>query len=78
MRVPHHGPMAGRHGKGPRHAFMVRTALPVADRIQTNAQALGMPYGEYISMLVADVLGMPEHAPRPPVPEQEELPLKTA
>lgn len=57
---------------------MTRTALPVAERVQANAEALGMPYGEYISMLVADVLGMPEYAPRPPGNHQEELPLKTA
>ena len=71
--------MAGRHGKGPRHAFMTRTAIPVAEVVRSNAQQLGMPCGEYISMLVADVLGMPEHAPRPPAQQtQEELPLKTA
>ncbi len=72
-------PGPGRPSKGPRDAFFTRTAVPLGAQIRRNAADLEMPYGDYIAMLLAQALNMPEHAPKPPGPSsQQELPLKTA
>ncbi|VTU41371.1 hypothetical protein H4P1_00003 (plasmid) [Variovorax sp. PBS-H4] len=43
------------------------------------AEALGLSYSEFLAMLAAEAVGMPEHAPHPKPVNQEELPLnKTA
>ncbi len=71
-------PNFGRPSKGERDAFLTKPALPVGELIRANSENLGMSYGDYISAIVANHLGLPEYAPHPSMSEQEELPLKTA
>lgn len=72
-------PGPGRPSLGDRDKFSVRPARPVGRVIRENADALGMDYGAYVSMVVAQALNMAEHAPKPPnTVNQQELPLKTA
>jgi hypothetical protein len=52
--------------------------MPVGAAIRENATALGMDYGAYIAAVVSEALGMPEYAPKPLMPEQQELPLLSA
>ncbi|TIH33802.1 hypothetical protein [Subtercola vilae] len=54
---------------------MAKPALPLAEVIKTNADALGLAYGEYITAIVAESLGMPEYAPRPERDRTNELPI---
>src|SRR6478672_4885350 len=61
----------GRPSKGPRDHFAVRPPVPVGAVIRANAKALGMDYGEYIAAVVSTALGMPEYAPKSPVPDQQ-------
>lgn len=66
-------------GKGDRDAFLTRPMRPVGSRVRAEAQRLGMPYGEYISYVLANHLGMPDQAPALPMTStQQELPMKTA
>ena len=55
-------PGPGRPSKGERDSFFTRPAAAVGKVIRANADALGMPYGEYISACVAQFLDMTEHA----------------
>ncbi|MGI8418003.1 MAG: hypothetical protein ACR2P2_17730 [Nakamurella sp.] len=72
-------PGPGRPSLGDRDKFSVRPARPVGRAIRENAEALGMDFGAYVSMVVAQALDMPEYAPKPLNPhDQQELPLKTA
>lgn len=72
-------PGPGRPSSGDRDKFSVRPARPVGRVIRKNAEALGMDFGAYVSMVVANALDMPEYAPKPLNPtDQQELPLKTA
>ena len=71
-------PGPGRKSKGDRDNFAVKPMRPVGDVIRANADRLGMTYGEYCAAILSDALGMPEYAPQPIAPQQQELPLKTA
>ena len=71
-------PDFGRPSKGERDAFLTKPAVPVGELIRDNAEALGMSFGDYISAIVANHLGMPQYAPQPLHLDQQELPLKTA
>jgi len=71
-------PNFGRPSKGDRDAFLTKPAIPVGEVVRSNAEALGMSYGDYISAIVANHLGLPQYAPQVPISNQEELPLKTA
>lgn len=58
----------GRAHKGDRDQFISRPPRPVGDEVRRRAEALGMSYSDFIAMILAEGLGMPEHAP--PVPAQ--------
>jgi hypothetical protein len=73
-----HRPGPGRKSKGDRDNFAVKPMRPVGDVIRSNADRLGMTYGEYCAAILSTALGMPEYAPQPMTVEQQELPLKTA
>lgn len=66
----------GRPSKGPRVSIMAKPAPQLAEIIKTNADAVGMAYGEYITAIVAESLGMPEYAPKPPRDRGNELPIR--
>lgn len=69
----------GRPSKGDRHLFATRIPVPVAEAVMEAAEALGLSYSEFLALLAAEAMGMPELAPHPRPVNQEELPLnKTA
>ena len=72
-----YNPRGGRPSKGDRDAFKVRPARLVGDRVRELADAAGMPYGEYISAVLAREVGLPELAPKPEHRDDEELPIST-
>ncbi|GMA42385.1 MULTISPECIES: hypothetical protein [Micrococcales] len=43
--------------------------------MKQNADAAGLSYGEYLVMLAADALGMPQYAPPRPRDRAAELPI---
>lgn len=61
-------------------SISTRLRRPVDELVRTQADALKMPYGEYVSYLVAQQVGLPEHAPTLPNTEHEqgEINLKSA
>lgn len=69
----------GRPSKGKRDAIMAKPAMPLAQVIRANAEASGYTNGDYITMIVAEALGMPEYAPKPDKPAQQatQLPFET-
>ena len=69
----------GRPSKGDRDVLYTRVPRPVGDAIRALSDQTGMAISDVIAALAAKGLGMPELAPHPPHPyEQQELPLKTA
>jgi len=76
--TPARNPRGGRPSKGDRDAFKVRPARPVGDRVRELADAAGMPYGEYISAILAREVGMPDLAPRAENADRQELPIPAA
>lgn len=69
----------GRTSKGDRHVIVTRPQRPVADVVIREAAAAGMSISDYVAAVLAHAHGMPQYAPRPQVPvDQQELPLKTA
>jgi hypothetical protein len=68
----------GRPHKGDRDAFLTKPARPLGIAIREHADSAGMSYGDYIAAILARELGMPEYAPVPPGPRQEELPIPAA
>lgn len=61
-------------------SISTRLRIPVDELVRAQADALNMPYGEYVSYLVAQQVGLPEHAPTLPSTdhEQGEINLKSA
>lgn len=61
-------------------SISTRLRKPVDKIVRAQADALNMPYGEYVSYLVAQQLGMPEDAPKLPEPTDAQgvFPLKSA
>lgn len=47
-------------------SISTRLRKPVDKIVRAQADKLGMPYGEYVSYLVAQQLGMPDDAPTLP------------
>ena len=70
-------PSGGRPSKGDRDAFKVRPARLVGDRVRELADAADMPYGEYISAVLAREVGLPDLAPKSNRADDEELPIST-
>lgn len=65
-------PMAQPH-KGNRDQFMVRPPIEVGKIIRDRALAAGVPYGDYISAILCEYVGL-NHLGRVPL-SQEELPV---
>lgn len=63
----------GRIHKGERDQFMTRPMQPVGDEIRARAAHLGMTYSDYIAMILAEAVDLPQYAPRPPQDEQGAL-----
>lgn len=57
------GGRRGRPYKGDRDQFISRPARAVGDEIRRRADAMGVTYSDLIAMILAEGLGMPEHAP---------------
>jgi len=69
----------GRPSKGDRDVLYTRVPRPVGDAIRALSDQTGMAISDVVAALAAKGLGMPEWAPQPPHPyDQQELPLKTA
>ena len=69
----------GRPSKGDRDVLYTRVPRPVGDAIRALSEQTGMAISDVIAALAAKSLGMPEWAPQPPHPyDEQELPLKTA
>lgn len=60
------GGRRGRPYKGDRDQFISRPARAVGDEIRRRADAMGLTYSDFIATILAEGLGMPEHAP--PIP----------
>jgi len=69
----------GRPSKGDRDVLYTRVPRPIGNAIRALSDQTGMAISDVIAALAAKSLGMPELAPQPPHPyDQQELPLKTA
>lgn len=55
----------GRPSKGHRVPIMAKPLAPLAEVIKQKADEAGLSYGEFMTALAADALGMPEYAPLP-------------
>lgn len=78
-RIRPHGP--GRPNLGPRDAFITRPPVALGQAVREAADQLDMSYGSYITKVLAEAVGMPEYAPKPAKPhdqQEQELPLRTA
>lgn len=53
----------GRPSKGDRDQFLPELPVAAAVIVRRNADALGMPHGEYIAAVLAEQVGMPWLAP---------------
>jgi len=67
----------GRPSKGERDpGIMCRPPAPVAEIIRARAEALGMYYGEYVSAILSEYVGLSYLLPLPhDIESQEELPM---
>lgn len=65
----------GRPGRGKRHPFGVHLVLPLADLVKAEGDARGIPWAEYIAIIVAQEHGLDTPLPerKEPVPEQASL-----
>lgn len=63
----------GRIHKGERDQFITRPMRAVGNEIRARSAHLGMTYSDYISMLLAQALDLPQCAPQPPQDEQGAL-----
>lgn len=69
------GRSIGRPSKGPRDAIMAKPPLEFGAILKQNADAAGLPYGDYLVMLAAEALNMPQYAPPRPRDRAAELPI---
>jgi hypothetical protein len=63
-----------RRSAGERDQFTVRALKPLGDQIRANAQAAGMTNNDYLALIVAHALDMPDQAPVKPSTGQLTLP----
>ena len=62
-------PGSGRRSKGPRDAFLTRPTAEVGLRVRADATRLGFRYlGDYVCAVLAQSVGLPQHAPEPTTP----------
>lgn len=64
----------GRPSKGDRHTFVTRVPRAAADRVQAEADKLGLSYSEYIAYVLSAAHGIQVDLPVPNT--QEALPLQ--
>jgi len=69
------GTQNGRPSKGRRDAILAKPPVEFGAILKQNADAAGLSYGEYLVMLAADALGMPQYAPPRPRDRAAELPI---
>ena len=69
------GAQHGRPSKGRRDAILAKPPVEFGAILKQNADAEGLSYGEYLVMLAADALGMPQYAPPLPRDRAAELPI---
>lgn len=55
-----------RRSAGERDQFTVRALKPLGDQIRANAQSAGMTNNDYLALIVARALDMPDQAPVKP------------
>jgi hypothetical protein len=66
-----------RHWKGERDAMMIRPDIEVGHAVRERAREAGMTISDFVSMLLAREVDMPERAPSSPPPRaDQELPLE--
>ena len=63
-----------RRSAGERDQFTVRALKPLGDQIRANAQAAGLSNNDYLALIVAHALDMPDQAPVKPTTGQLTLP----
>ncbi|PYC99854.1 hypothetical protein B4U78_013905 [Microbacterium esteraromaticum] len=69
------GTQQGRPSKGRRDAILAKPPVEFGAILKNNADAEGLSYGEYLVLLAADALGMPQYAPPRPRDRAAELPI---
>lgn len=74
-RLARMGTQHGRPSKGRRDAILAKPPVEFGAILKQNADAEGLSYGEYLVMLAADALGMPQYAPPRPRDRAAELPI---
>ncbi|WP_401001006.1 hypothetical protein [Agromyces sp. GXQ0307] len=70
--------LGGRPSKGERKFLATRAPLALATEAQARADELGLSVNDYLSLLLAHDLGLPEFAPKPKDPTRLELPIPAA
>ena len=63
----------GRPSKGERDAILAKPVLPFGAILKENADKEGLSYGDYLILLAAERLDLPQYAPRPPRDRAAEL-----
>ena len=63
----------GRPSKGLRKTIAAKPALPFGALLEENARRLGLSAGDYLVLLAAERLSMPQYAPKMPGQDQPEL-----
>lgn len=74
-RLARMGTQNGRPSKGQRDAILAKPPVEFGAILKHNADAAGLSYGEYLVMLAAEALGMPQYAPPRPRDRAAELPI---
>ena len=64
-----------RRSAGERDQFTVRALKPLGDQIRANARAVGLTNNDYLAVIVAQALNMPDQAPSKPSSAQLLLPV---
>lgn len=65
----------GRPSKGERDAIMAKPPAQFGAILKQRAEALGYTYGDYLVLLAAESLNMPQFIPAPQRNRGEELPF---
>jgi hypothetical protein len=63
----------GRPSKGDRDAILAKPPIPFAAILKENAEKNGLSYGDYLLVLAAQALDLPQYAPKPPRDRAAEL-----
>ena len=63
----------GRPSKGERDAILAKPPVTFGAILKENADKEGLSYGDYLLLLAAEQLNMPQYAPKPPRDRAAEL-----